>query len=592
MSGNTGADGPSRRREVTAAPVLPGGGARPRDGEAPPATPLHQLQTRLTWLFVFRAAVVTVLLATSLALRISTSDDMLAAGAKVLYGVVLASYASILAGALWLRRFGTRGVVALAYAQLFFDAVVATALVMAAGGVESVFVFLYSLTILNAAAVLHRRGALVLASGAALIYALVLVVETTGVLLPIGVEKPPALVQLAAPFLTNTSAMFLVAFLSGYLTDQLKKTSESLKAAHAQIEELELLYGAVLESLPSGVLTVDEHDRVVFLNNAGAEILGRPVADLVGAALQTAAPALARLQEPEGARFERSVVLPGRGERMLGGSVARLHGVEDLAGRVIVFQDLTELRRLQQDVARAERLAELGRFAAGLAHEVRNPLAAMIGCLQLLRNDARSGAPMGDESGRMLGIVHREAERLSNLVTEFLTYARPAPPRTTTTSLATLVKDTVAAAKGGPARDLELDVVEESDARVVCDPEQVKQVLWNLVVNATQAVASVEKPGAQRRIVLRVSAQGGAGVLTVDDDGPGVPEELRARIFEPFFTTRSDGTGLGLAASHQILAQQGGTIVVADSPLGGARFVVRLPSAASTPPLDATAAAG
>lgn len=551
---------------------------------------------RLTWLMLFRAVVTTVLLATALILRATSVEPMFERAAVVLYAVAGVSYGAILAGALWLRQLGDRRVVGLAYSQLFFDAAVMTVLVVLTGGVESVFAFAFSLTVLNGAAVLGRRGARVLAGAAALLFSIVMTLEVMGVGVPWASEVRPTLGQLLPAFLTNTASFVLVAILGGYLTEQLQRTSERLDVTQAQMARLEELYLAVLESLPSGVLTVDAGERIVYVNEAGAEILGTAPRELVGQQLPVAAPALEPAGVAENARFERVATVSDR-ERTIGGTVARLVGLEGVAGRVIVYQDLTELRRLQLDVARAERLAELGRFAAGLAHEIRNPLAAMIGCLQLLRSDAQAaarGATSGAspearaESERMLGIVQREAERLSGLVTAFLTYARPAPPVLEDVPVLAAARDTVATLQAGLDAGVEI-VVEGAEVAARCDAGQLRQVLWNLVGNAVQAVSGAEQgPGRVRVLVRREDVE---AVVTVEDSGPGVPADIRPRIFEPFFTTRPAGTGLGLATVHQVLAQQGGTITLGDSPLGGASFTVRLPIS-DAPALDGAGASG
>jgi two-component system sensor histidine kinase PilS (NtrC family) len=538
-----------------------------------PETPLDQVRVRLTWLFVFRAVVMTVMVATTAVLRGASDGSIFQGAAAALTVVAAVSYGSILAGALWLRRFGSRGVRPLALVQLGFDALVAAVVVALTGGVESVFVFVFSLTVLNAAAVMQRQGAVAIAIFAALLYALVFGLEVAGMLRWFGIEEAPSTTQLLPSFLTNTASFVLVAALGAFLSEQLQRTSERLDVAQAQIAHIEELYHAVLESLPSGVLTVDAGGEVLYVNGAGAQILGKNAGELVGKPLAHQAPALVVDDVTEYSRFERQA-----GGRTLGGSVARLTGFEGLAGRVVVFQDLTELRRLQQDVARAERLAELGRFAAGLAHEIRNPLAAMIGCLQLLQDDTKASAAgphdSSEEASRMLGIVQREAERLSSLVTEFLTYARPAPPRIEAVRLLGVAGETVAAMRTGLPPQLQLEV--EGDGAVVadCDPSQVRQALWNLVRNAAQAAGGDGRAG---RVRVEVRAERDCALLVVDDDGPGVPPDIRARVFEPFFTTRADGTGLGLATVHQTLAQQGGGVRLADSPLGGARFEVRLP---------------
>jgi two-component system sensor histidine kinase PilS (NtrC family) len=543
------------------------------------------LRVRLIWLLVFRAAVITVLLGTSVVLRVTSTESLFARVAVALYAVAFVSYASVLAGALWMRVMGMRRIRELAYAQLVFDAAIASVIILLTGGVESVFVFVFSLNILNAAAVLQKQGARTLAAVVGAFYSLILALEVNGIVLPLGLDRPPHLSEILAPFVTNLASFALVAVLAGFLSEQLKKTTESLDVARAQIERIEELYRAVLESLPSGVLTVDQQGHIVYVNSAGAEILGVEPPQLVGRTLQDRAPALAVGDVSEHTRFEKPAVVDDR-TRIIGGSVARLTGLEGVAGRVIVFQDLTELRKLQQDVARAERLAELGRFAAGLAHEIRNPLAAMIGCLQLLQSDEAFGKNANGDGPRMLGIVHREAERLSSLVSEFLTYARPAPPALSEVELLSLARETVATMKNGLEPNIALDV-EGQEVTATCDPQQVRQALWNLIGNAAQAARRGEgvlPEGARARIQITVTHDDDDAVITVDDDGPGVPEDIRPRIFEPFFTTRPDGTGLGLATVHQTLAQQRGRISVDTSPLGGARFVVRLPATARAQP--------
>jgi len=516
--------------------------------------------TRLKWLLVFRVVVVTVLLVSSMLVRASTDEALFARAAVALYVVAGAAYSSILFGALLLRAKPTLAP-AVAYSQLFADALIASALVWLTGGAESVFVFIYSLSVLNAAVVLGRRAALVLAGGSALLFAAVAVLAAPTI--------SPRL--LLPPVLTNGASFFLVAALSGYLTSQLTKASARLQDARAEIVKLEGLYAAVLGSLPSGVMSVGATGDVVFVNAAGQDILGLASRDLLGQAVSRVASSLhPLLSRADNARFEVEVDIGGRGRRILGGNVAPLVGIDD-PGRVVVFQDLTELRRLQEDMARTERLAELGRLAAGLAHEIRNPLAAMIGCLQLLAAD--SPAP-GSDNARLLSIVQREAERLSGLVQAFLTYARPAEPLRQRLAVRQLLDEAVAAARYG-LRSSTIEFLPCPDLWVQADANQLRQVLWNVITNADAVGASL---GRQLRITVAAEVDGDAVAMVIDDDGPGIPEELRQRIFEPFFTTRPDGNGLGLATSHQLVTRNGGVMGVQRSPtLGGARFSIRLP---------------
>ena len=270
------------------------------------------VRIRLVWLLVFRAVVVTVLLVTALALRVGSDEQPFARASVSLYAAAALAYATILAGAIWLRITGARHVVAVAYVQLIADAVIGTLLVALTGGVESIFVFLYSLSVLNAAIVLERRGAIAIASVCAVFYGAVLIAE--------AVLRHHAIADLLPSFLTNSGSFFLVAVLGGYLTSQLTRTSERLQRAHAEIERLEQLYAAVLGSLPSGVMSVDGDGRVVYVNGAGVDILGAK--DLVGSSLRDRAGFLEELVHDPRDRFELEVPLPNRGNRFIGGSVA------------------------------------------------------------------------------------------------------------------------------------------------------------------------------------------------------------------------------------------------------------------------------
>lgn len=574
---------------------------------------------RLTWVMLFRAVVVAALLVSTVAIRLGTGEDVFGTGHLVVYVACATSYAAILAGALWMQRPRWRAqdaerreqsVRVVAHLQLLWDAVFATLLTLSAGGIGSAFAFLYFLTVLVAASLVGRRGVLLVAAECALLYGGVLVAELMGLLGRFGAPAAASVEDLALPFLTNVLGMFLIAILAGYLTDQLRKTSESLSATRAHLFQLEELHGAVLASLPSGVLTVDDKGVILYVNAAGAQILGKPASHLVGRPIGSVAEGLPTRSGTGGGLVERErfeITLEraadrGGEPRIVGGSVAKLTGVEALAGSVVVFQDLTELRRLQRDVARADRLATIGRFAAGLAHEIRNPLAAMIGCLELLQADlARPTNERGTEGAQLLGIVQREAERLSNLVSAFLTYARPLPPDAVRTDMAALVEETARTAQLG-AQGVRVEVVTKGRPTAPVDPQQMRQVLWNLVGNAIEAASpddgadsgadgaadersdqDTREPAAAppaREAIVRivVDEEPEDAVIRVEDNGPGVPEDLHASIFEPFFTTRASGTGLGLATCQKIVDAHGGTIdVERGAELGGACFIIRLP---------------
>jgi two-component system sensor histidine kinase PilS (NtrC family) len=265
-----------------------------------------------------------------------------------------------------------------------------------------------------------------------------------------------------------------------------------------------------------------------------------------------------------------------RGERLrLGFSRFPLAGQagRDL-GHAVIFQDLTELREMEAAVKRGERLADLGRVAAGLAHELRNPLASMAGSVELLH--ASDGLSREDQ--RLMAIVLKEAARLEQLVARFLDYSRPAPPRLAEVDLAQLMDEVAdvfardpAAAQVRLARSLH-------PLTLRCDPDQLRQVLWNLLVNAAQAIQAGGGAGTIR-LACRSDEEGGA-FIEVEDDGPGIAAADQGKLFTPFFTTKAGGTGLGLATVHRIVEAYGGAVVASAAQPRGARFTIHLPGVA------------
>jgi two-component system sensor histidine kinase PilS (NtrC family) len=328
-----------------------------------------------------------------------------------------------------------------------------------------------------------------------------------------------------------------------------------------------------VESLTSGLVTLDTAGRITYMNSAAeritgfdlAAVRGRPVAEVV--------------EFPAGGGREEVEYVNARGERLrLGYTVFKLLTREGQEmGTAAIFQDLTLLRTMETAMQRSARLADLGRVAAGLAHELRNPLASMSGSVELLR----ARAPAGGDERRLLEIVLREAERLDQLVRAFLTYARPPPLRRQRNDLSVLLGETLDAFVHDPAAGAVELVRELAPAWVECDADQIRQVTWNLLKNAAQARAAVGPGG---RIEVACGSEVGGCWFRVQDDGPGIPAADRERIFLPFHTTKERGTGLGLAIVHRIVDEHGGHVEVEAPPAGGTSFVVHLVDA---PPVRA-----
>jgi two-component system sensor histidine kinase PilS (NtrC family) len=523
------------------------------------------LHKKLVWLTFFRVVSVTVLLGGAAAVAWDSERGLDATGP--IFGLVIVTYGvSIVAGLLLRSRPPPARLEPIAWAHVAVDVALAAAVVALTGGAESVFVFMYSLGIVSGAILLYRRGARVAAALAIGAQAAV-VVASAG----------PARIPFTLLFVQG-SAFAVTGALASYLSEQLRSTGERLAARERDLAAITALHESIVESVTSGLVTLDAAGRITFVNRAGEQMTGLSRREAVGRPAERWFAAF-RTDEPRG---ETDLETPAGARLRIGYSSFRLLGrAGEPIGTAIIFQDLTELRAMEDRVARNQRLADLGRVAAGLAHELRNPLAAMMGAVELLAETV-AGSP---EDARLLGIVQREGGRLDALVSDFLAYARPRPPRRLACDLAAVAAETLDAFANDPAAQrVELRRALEH-APASCDPDQIRQVLWNLLVNAAHAAAGGDGEADGRAGVhgtVRVScapSAGGGARLEVEDDGPGIPPGDRARLFTPFFTTRQGGTGLGLATVHAIVDAHGGAVTVESEPGRGARFVVQLPPA-------------
>jgi two-component system sensor histidine kinase PilS (NtrC family) len=511
-------------------------------------SPSPSLHRKLVWLSFFRVVTVTVLLGGTAVVSWQVRGEVTGALAP-LYGAIIAVYLATLGMSVGLRR--GRGERTIAYLQIALDAGVAAAVVATTGGAESVFVFLFSLGIVNGAILLFRRGAI---GGVALAVAAYLLS---------AVALDPGRPSTVTVFV-HCAAFALTGVLAAYLAEQLRTTSERLAARESDLAAMTALHHSVVESLTSGLVTLDPSGRITYLNSAAEAITGHRRVDVQGRRVEEV------VSFPAGGGREEVEYVNARGERLrLGYTVFPLRTRDDEPlGTAAIFQDLTRLRTMEEAMQRSARLADLGRVAAGLAHELRNPLAAMSGSVELLRGRASAG---GDDQ-RLLDIVLREAGRLDALVSAFLDYARPPPVRRRHTELGALLAETLEVFAHDPAATGAILSPSLVPAWVHCDPDQIRQVVWNLLRNAAQARGA----GERLHIEVACGTEPGGAWLRVHDDGPGIPASELDRVFLPFHTTKERGTGLGLATVHRIVDEHGGRIEVESPPGAGAAFVIHL----------------
>jgi len=522
-----------------------------------------ETQRRLLWLALFRTVAFSLLLTATAARLLASSSEVveLSREDSMSFGLIAVVYALTLVYGVLLRQ-GWVGPSA-AYLQVLGDVVIACGLVYVTGGVDSPYTFTYSLAVLGASILLSQRGALVAAGASAVAFASLLLLIQAGILRPPqGASLVPASPSRLAFLLgSNLLAQFLIAALASYLSKQLSATGGKLVAREADLKKLVGLQQQILTSMPSGLISCRADGSVSFINRAGAAILGLEEAELP-AHLDALIPGVIRLSR--NARRAELPVQTRHGPRILGLSISAL---EEDGALLVVFQDLTELRRIEDELRRSDHLAALGKLAAQLAHEIRNPLAAMRGSAQLLAEDRH----LDRTSARLAEILVRESDRLSELVEEVLRFARPPPPVMKEGALDELVRETAEMLRTDPlARGV---VLEESlqPVQAAMDAGQLRQVVINLMRNAFAAA------GPDGTVRVTVDAPEDIPRVEVWDSAGSIPPQALDRVFEPFYTTREGGTGLGLSTAHSIIRAHGGTIQVSSSRQEGTAFVVELP---------------
>ena len=473
--------------------------------------------------------------------------------------------------------------------QFGADALLVAAFVHLTGGITSYFSSLYVLPIIAASSIRFGRTAIQVATLSAVLYLALVTAQYVphdylpDLLLKVAPAADlPSLRFAQYTVFINLFGFLAVAWLSRSLSESLRSAGAKLEDASHQIEDLRAFNEYVIDSLLSGLISTDADCRIRTFNRAAAGITGIPVADAVGVdaagLLQMPPhlrPSLGALTETQSLRVDL-IYKTGDGRLIdIGLTVTTIAFPDGRPGYLFVFQDVTTMKRLEREARLRQRLAAVGEMAAGIAHEIRNPLASMSGSIQLLREEL----PLSEEQAQLMDIVLRESERLNQTIGSFLAYARPQRAAVSRLDVRNVVEDAAAllrnSAEVRDAHRLDIDVPLKP-VWYEADGNQIRQIIWNLATNGLRAM----KDGG--RLLLSVSEQRDSigrleVVLSVQDEGCGIPADEIDSIFQPFRSTFERGTGLGLATVHRIVTDYSGTIQVSSTVGSGTTMRVRLP---------------
>ena len=530
-----------------------------------------QIKQRTNWLVLVRLVMITVL--TVATFVVQRGEEALTLPLIILWQVIVSSYLVSLFYFFIKQYFDVKYMRWLAVSQIIWDVLISTALVYVTGGFKSFFTPLYTVNIVMAAVVLGTRTSYLIASICTIFFGILLNLEVNNII-PHLLEfsqhsTQPAAREVFGSIFLNMALFHLVAYGVGYLT-------ERLQIAERNVEELEDLNQSILDSIVTAVITIDSHGSITSFNQSAEKAFSRREESVLGLDLAELLPELKNSFEhlqrnstvnrmPDRAlKIETSYFDQHRGQLvLLDVLVSPMRG----DGYVIALQDITSIRSMEEQVKQNDRLAAVGKLAAGIAHEIRNPLASISGSIEMLSAESQL-----DANRKLMEIVIKETQRLNDLIGNFLLFAKPPKANVSNVDINRLINETLLLFRNH-FQSAVINFDSSDEYIVAVDESQLRQVLWNLLINAVEA--SPDTP--QIWLQIKRAEQEGQVELAIRDEGVGIGEDILGKIFDPFFTTKSSGTGLGLPMTAKILAGFGGSVRVVQPQNGtGVAFVITL----------------
>ena len=553
---------------------------------------MNALKRNLRWYIAIRLVAVTSVLLPLFLMVLARPDT---------FPAEVTRYVGLLAGTTFfatlvyigLLRLLSRHLVAHAYIQFAGDLLLITVMVYYLGGVASPFSLLYLVIIAVASTLLRRRAGVTVASLAFLLYASLALSLSARWLTPLDpLTEVVSGWRVAYNLAIHFFGFYAMALLTSFLAHDVARAERELEVKSEHLADLQVVHRDVIQSISSGLITTDLGGVITSVNQSGLAILRQADDQLIGAPVTRSGlisagqwAEMTAASEHQG-RLRVEVQLSYDGDSAyIGFSVSRLNDSFGAhRGYILIFQDLTAWRRMQDELRLKDRMAAVGELAAGLAHEIGNPLAAISGSVQML-----AGTLPGNASQRrLIDILLKESHRLDRTIKGFLRFARPRERASVPFDVSHLLAENMELLKNSEEvserHRLEIEL-EPPSARLVADPDQVSQIFWNLARNALRAMPE----GGTLRLSGRLD--GDAYRLQVMDTGRGMSAAQRANLFHPFHSFFDGGTGIGMAIVYRIVEDHGGRLRVESTPGGGTTITVELPAAGPAEPPAGTAPA-
>lgn len=535
----------------------------------------NSLDKRLRWLIFFRVIIATFLLGITTFIRIKETEASLQATLTPVYFIIALIYLFSFA-CLFIPKI-IKNIRLNIYIQSLSDISLITGLVYATGGIESIYSVLYPLVIIYSTLFLAGRGGLISASVGSIFYGLLLDLQYYGLIQPVsllGYDYNYEAGYIFSRIFIHIISFYIVALLTSFVAKQEKMARDLLKKKESAFDQLDLLHKSIIESVDSGILTIDLNGNIKSFNKGAEKITGFLHSEIINKKLDDVFPVLSSLlnkenQWKQGRRFEAV----GSG-KILGCSVTPLvDSNRKKIGNTLIFQDLTVIKEMERKIERNKRLAFVGEMAAGLAHEIRNPLASISGPIQMLSKDLR----LDETDRKLMQIILRGKDRLDGFVKDFLLLARPKPSERRDINVEVIIDDLLESLRFSPEWREDIEVIKNlcNQTSIYGNKAEIRQVIWNMISNAVQAMREGGKLKIETSEVFNDTKE--YLEIRISDNGCGIEEKNQDKVFEPFYTTKKNGTGLGLAIVNRIVESHMGKIRIKSKPGKGTDCIVLLP---------------
>jgi two-component system sensor histidine kinase PilS (NtrC family) len=518
----------------------------------------------LAWLVKVRVIIISFLVAVELAIAKLTPNNV---NLRYFFTLIFVWYTIsvffIVLHSLW-QEYKLQAIV-----QIFTDLAFATAVVYVTGGIDTFFNFLYPLVIIVASILLPRYWAYLTAAVSFICFGAILELSFFDRIPSFQVTPRGDLKSLQVVVLVNFFAYLAVAHLSSALAAKLRQAGVELRDKSGELLSLQALHENVIHSIRSALITTDLEGRITLVNTPGQRLMERTASSVYGRHISDLfVDRLPNLDSVSGQCEVRGLTPSGKEKTFDVNVTALIVPEQGTIGYVYTFEDRTELRRLEGEVRMRDRLAAVGRLAAGIAHEIRNPLASIAGSINVLSQVT----PFNDEQKTLVDIITRESTRLNNIISDFLVYSREKSFKFSCMDLVPLLEDTLVLL-ANRSQTKELKIVRDyalPQAFAAVDADRIKQVFWNLLENAVRAM------DGKGTVTVTTRSAGDFLRIGIRDTGPGISPKVAEKIFEPFQSHFEGGTGLGLAIVYQIVQAHGAKIFVQSTPGNGAEFILEI----------------